>query len=49
MKKLFALPLLFLFLLVGCDSSDDSNSNRAPLAAQDIMNVSYGSNAEQKM
>ncbi|RZJ60507.1 MAG: alpha/beta hydrolase, partial [Flavobacterium sp.] len=39
----------FLFLLVGCDSSDDSNSNRAPLAAQDIMNVSYGSNAEQKM
>jgi len=47
MKKLLALPLLFLFLITGCSNSDDNNN--APLVAQTLMNVSYGTDAKQKI
>jgi len=47
MKKLLALPLLFLFLITGCSNSDDNNDAR--LVAQTLMNVSYGTDAQQKI
>lgn len=45
MKKLTLLPLLLLFLSLGCSSSDDS----ATLSAKEMFNVSYGSDPEQTM
>ncbi|MGQ2983922.1 alpha/beta hydrolase fold domain-containing protein [Flavobacterium sp.] len=46
-KYLSLLPLLFLFLITGC-SSDDSTTD-APLTARNILNVAYGSDAQQSM
>ena len=46
MKKFLLLPLLILFLNAGCSSSDDSNTI---LQAQDIINVAYGTDAQQKI
>jgi acetyl esterase/lipase len=50
MKKLLLLPLLLLFLTTGCSSDDDKNSDStAPLAAEELFNVAYGSHNQQKM
>lgn len=47
MKKLLTLPFLFLFLITGCSKSDDENT--VALKAETLMNVSYGTDGEQKM
>lgn len=46
MKKLLLIPFLFLSLIAGCSSEDTTD---APLAARTMLNVAYGSDAEQKM
>jgi len=48
MKKLLVLPFLLLFLLTGCSSDDNKNVN-ANLAAQELYNVPYGTDGEQKI
>ena len=47
MKKLLTLPFLFLFLITGCSKSDDENT--VTLKAETLMNVSYGTDGEQKI
>lgn len=47
MKKHLLLPLLLLFLTLGCSSDDNNNSQ--PLAAKELLNVAYGSDSEQKI
>lgn len=61
--KGYMLPMLLLFLSLGCSSSDDAVTKPVPetgvitqpeeeeevLEAQDIFNVAYGPDAEQKM
>ena len=50
MKKLFLLPVLFLLLLTGCSSDDDSKTIADdPSIKKELLNVSYGSDAEQKI
>jgi len=49
MRKLLLLPILSLFLIIGCTSSDDNNNNDDPLVEKQLLNVAYGSDAEQKM
>lgn len=52
MKKYFILHFLLLFITVGCSSDDNNNSAppvAEPLVAEEIMNVSYAPDAEQKM
>jgi acetyl esterase/lipase len=50
MKK-YMLPILLLIFNLGCNSSDENNkaTEEVILPAQDIINVSYGNDAEQKM
>ena len=45
------LPVLLLIFNLGCNSSDENNkaTKEVVLPAQDIMNVSYGNDPEQKM
>ena len=47
MRKILILPLLLLFLNLGCSSSDDSAAKN--LAAKDMYNVAYGSDSQQTM
>ncbi|MDV6166797.1 alpha/beta hydrolase [Flavobacterium sp. DG1-102-2] len=47
MKNLLIIPLLLLFLITGCGNSDDENN--APLEAQTLTDVSYGTDAQQKI
>lgn len=49
MKKLLLLPLLFLFLNIGCSSDDNSTAPSLPLEAETMLNVSYGSHPQQTM
>ena len=50
MKKLFLLPVLFLLLLTGCSSEDDSKTITDDVSVKkELLNVSYGSDAEQKI
>jgi len=52
MKKLFLLPLLMLFLNIGCSSDDDTTTApivTGPLAAEELLNVAYGTNSLQTM
>ena len=44
--KLYALPLLLLFLTLGCSNSDDVVEIQN-LPAQTLLNVSYGNDSEQ--
>lgn len=48
MKKLFLLPLLFLFLLTSCSGDDDNTVKQDDNALRlELLDVSYGSDAEQ--
>lgn len=49
MKKLLLLPLLFLFLITGCNNSDDTEIKDDTSVAKQLMDVSYGSDSEQKI
>lgn len=49
MMKKYMTPLLALFFVAGCNTSDDKQQDIPNLAAQDITNVSYGPDPEQKM
>lgn len=46
MKKLLLLPILFLSFLIGCG---DDDTVKDTLVAKDVLNVSYGTDAEQKI
>lgn len=46
----YMLPIILLFFTLGCNSTDENQTpQQSNLPAQDIMNVSYGNDAEQKM
>lgn len=46
----YMLPIVLLFFNLGCNSADENQgTKKSDLPAQDMMNVSYGSNAQQKM
>ncbi|HEY0090843.1 MAG TPA: alpha/beta hydrolase [Flavobacterium sp.] len=47
MKK-FSIPVLSMFLALGCNKTDENNTSTA-VAAQQMFNVSYGADAEQIM
>ncbi|HEU0137652.1 MAG TPA: alpha/beta hydrolase [Flavobacterium sp.] len=47
MKK-YTLPVIMLFLSLGCNNTDGNNINEN-LPARELYNVSYGNNAEQLM
>jgi acetyl esterase/lipase len=47
MKKLLLLPFLFLFLLTGCGDDDTKSTTDDTSVEKQLLNVSYGSNAEQ--
>jgi acetyl esterase/lipase len=52
MKKYLLLPLLVLFLNIGCGSDDSVTTTpppSAPLAAATMLNVAYGPDAQQTM
>jgi acetyl esterase/lipase len=47
MKKLLLLPFLFLFLITGCGDDDTNTTYDDTSVAKELLNVSYGSDAEQ--
>lgn len=49
MKKVILLPFLFLFLITGCASDNNDSTSSEPLTAKDLIDVAYGTDAEQKM
>ncbi|HEX9979035.1 MAG TPA: alpha/beta hydrolase [Flavobacterium sp.] len=49
--KTSTIPMLLMFIALGCNQSEEnaSNNQNPNLPAQDILNVAYGNDAEQKM